>query len=395
MNKIEKLIEELCPEGVPTVRLGDHASYVRGLTYSKSDELNGGPIRVLRSNNIDFEGSVLNFESVKTLGSAAKAKHEQLLRRNDILISAASGSRAHVGKVAYIYEDMDFYFGGFMAVLRSGPDLDSRYLFHVLTSSRFRDYLDQAVDSTTINNLNAQIMGSFPVPLPPVKVQQEIVLILDKFTELEAELEAELQNRVLQMHHFKSSLLFGPASSESSDRFRLTDVAEASWGNTSLTKSSYSPITGRYTAYSATGPDGLLEHFEVEGSGVVLSAIGARCGKTWLAEGKWTCIKNTIWFRSRDENSVLNSWLYWITSEPELWPSSSSAQPFISLGDVKKMELWIPPIEEQKRLVGIMEGFMALATASVNSLPAEIQARRKQYEYYRNKLLAFKEHDAA
>ena len=233
------------------------------------------------------------------------------------------------------------------------------------------------------------------MPIPPLAVQVEIVSILDKFTELEveleAELEAELAARVSQMRYFKSGLLFGISSSEPGERFKLEDVAEANWGNTSLTKSSYSPLAGKYPAYSATGPDGLLEHFEVEGSGVVLSAIGARCGKTWLAQGKWTCIKNTIWFRSKDENLVMNSWLYWITSEPELWPSSSSAQPFISLGDVRKMELWIPSIEEQKRIVGLMNRLNNLSSGTSVSIPSEIQARRQQYEHYRNKLLTFKE----
>jgi type I restriction enzyme S subunit len=87
----------------------------------------------------------------------------------------------------------------------------------------------------------------------------------------------------------------------------------------------------------------------------------------------------------------MNSWLYWITSDPELWPSSSSAQPFISLGDVRKMELWIPSIEEQKRIVGLMDKFSDLSSSASIGLPAEIQARRQQYEYYRNKLLTFKE----
>ena len=72
----------------------------------------------------------------------------------------------------------------------------------------------------------------------------------------------------------------------------LGEIADVNWGNTSLTKKSYSE--SGFTAYSATGPDGWIDHAEFSGPGIVLSAIGARSGKCFLAEGQWTAIKNTI-----------------------------------------------------------------------------------------------------
>src|SRR5690348_2934321 len=122
---------------------------------------------------------------------------------------------------------------------------------------------------------------------------------------------------------------------------KLSDVADVTWGDTSTTKASYVP-TG-YLAYSATGPDGLLDHFDYNGLGVVLSAIGAQCGKTWFANGKWSCIKNTIVIRSRDD-AVDPQFLFYATSNPAIWPKRGAAQPFISQTDARNLMLQLPPL---------------------------------------------------
>ena len=119
-------------------------------------------------------------------------KKEQMLIKGDILICAGSGSKEHVGKVAYISEDMDYTFGGFMAVIRCDETLNSRFLFHILTSGFFSNYLSSALNSATINNLSASVMSNFSFPVPPIEVQGEIVQILDNFSELTAELTTEL-----------------------------------------------------------------------------------------------------------------------------------------------------------------------------------------------------------
>ena len=84
---------------------------------------------------------------------------------------------------------------------------------------------------------------------------------------------------------------------------RLGEIADVNWGDTSVTKSSY--VEQGYTAYSATGADGLLPYADYDRQAVILSAIGARCGKVWFAEGKWSCIKNTIRYWSKDDDSTI------------------------------------------------------------------------------------------
>ena len=91
MSRIEKLIAELCPEGVEFRPLGEVASYTRGVTYRKEDEKEEGSIWVLRSNNITLSSNTLNFDDIKKVQSRVRVRDDQWLKKNDILISAASG----------------------------------------------------------------------------------------------------------------------------------------------------------------------------------------------------------------------------------------------------------------------------------------------------------------
>ncbi len=132
----------------------------------------------------------------------------------------------------------------------------------------------------------------------------------------------------------------------------LGKVADVNWGDTSVTKASY--VADGFPAYSATGSDGFLPYFDFDRDGIVLSAIGARCGKTWFTSGKWSVIKNTIrfWSESRDLD---NKYLYWLTADPDFWPKRGAAQPFITIGDARKLKIPLPPLEEQKRIAAILD----------------------------------------
>jgi type I restriction enzyme S subunit len=134
-------------------------------------------------------------------------------------------------------------------------------------------------------------------------------------------------------------------------RARLGEVADVNWGDTSVTKASY--VETGFRAYSASGPDGFLPYADFDRVGVVLSAIGADCGKTWLAKGKWSCIKNTLRFWSVSPE-VDTEFLYWLTHEPSVWPKRGSAQPFISQADARALEIAYPPLPEQHAIAHIL-----------------------------------------
>lgn len=210
MMKVDKTLKEFCPNGVQYTTFGASCKYIRGVTYNKSQEVHediDDAWKVFRANNITLSSNTLNFEDVKLISKSVKVKQEQLLKKGDILICAGSGSKEHVGKVAYIDEDMDYTFGGFMAVIRCNENLNSRFLFHILTSGGFSSYLSMALNSTTINNLSSSVMENFKFPLPPLAAQCEIVQVLDKFTLLSQELAAELAARKAQYEFYRDKLL--------------------------------------------------------------------------------------------------------------------------------------------------------------------------------------------
>jgi restriction endonuclease S subunit len=161
----------------------------------------------------------------------------------------------------------------------------------------------------------------------------------------------------------------------------LGEVSESSWGNTEITKSKYVP-TG-FLAFSASGADGFLDWFEHDTSAVILSAIGAQCGKTWFASGKWTAIKNTIWLKSNGI-SLSDKYLFYLSNTEHFWQIRGQAQPFISLGDVKKKKLLLPPLVEQKRIVDLISS----VDSYIEALQQQVDKARKSRNAVLHDLLA-------
>ncbi len=132
----------------------------------------------------------------------------------------------------------------------------------------------------------------------------------------------------------------------------LGDIADVQWGDTTVTKAKYISDSG-YKAFSASGCDGKLPYFDFDREGVVLSAIGAACGKIWYTSGKWSSIKNTIHFWSKNEDVVLTKYLAYAIN-PKKWIISGSAQPFITLQNARKYRIRLPDAKTQQKIVRIL-----------------------------------------
>lgn len=159
----------------------------------------------------------------------------------------------------------------------------------------------------------------------------------------------------------------------------LGEIADVNWGDTSVTKASYVPKG--FVAYSASGPDGFLPYAEYDRIGVVISAIGAECGSTWLTKGKWSCIKNTMRFWSKNPE-VDTRFLYWLTRNKALWPKRGSAQPFIAQADARAMEVAFPRLDVQKGIadtLGALDDKIELNRRMNATLEAMAQAVFKEW----------------
>ena len=204
----------LSNELIELQRFDKYCTYVRGVTYNKMQEAKKEDCatwKVLRANNITLETNTMNTDDVKLIKKDVQVKEEQLLKEGDILICAGSGSRSHIGKVAYIERDMNYTFGGFMAVIRCDDCVNKRYLFHVLRSCLFSSYLDRTLNSSTINNLNYSVMKGFEFPMPSITLQNKIAAILDRFdtlcNDLTQGLPAEIAARKKQYEYYRDKLL--------------------------------------------------------------------------------------------------------------------------------------------------------------------------------------------
>ena len=166
----------------PMVALDDICDLVRGVTYNKADEVHQGGHRILRANNIDKDTANLDLSDIKRIADSVPLPDEKKLRKDDIFICLASGSKDHIGKVAFIAEDTDYYFGGFMGAVRAERSLaEPAYLFQQLRHSKFNDFLRERVAGANINNLGGKILYEFQIPLPPLAVQRELVAEIEGY----------------------------------------------------------------------------------------------------------------------------------------------------------------------------------------------------------------------
>ncbi|XYH97008.1 restriction endonuclease subunit S [Sorangium sp. So ce1128] len=272
------------------------------------------------------------------------------------------------------------------AVLTTRPSFTNQQLNTIVPNDRIAVpeflYYAMSIRQTELKNLgsagtrtpilNKSRFEALAVLLPPLPAQFRIADILSAYDDLIENntkrikiLEAMARSLYREWFvnfrfpgHEKVKLVNSPDGKvpEGWTLRRLGDIADVQWGDTSTTKASYRP-TG-FIAYSASGPDGFLDHADFEREGVVLSAIGAQCGKTWYARGLWSCIKNTIRFWSKDELAVSTAYLYYATQDPTFWPRRGAAQPFISQGDARLCWVLVPKVE-------LIQRFTALVAATL------------------------------
>lgn len=203
-NLIYSQIEDNTNKGkFKCVKLKKLCTYTSGVVYSSKDVANEGHA-ILRANNINLETNDLNLSDIRYIDSNIVLPDSLRLKKDDIFICAASGSKEHAGKVAFIDTDTSFYFGGFMGVLRiNNEEIMSYYLFEYLASIMFKETLYRNLGGTNINNINFEMIKNIKIPLPPLEKQREIAnniaAIRAEAKRLEQEGEEILQSARLQV----------------------------------------------------------------------------------------------------------------------------------------------------------------------------------------------------
>jgi type I restriction enzyme S subunit len=214
------------------VKLSEICIFSRGLTYSKSDEVDFSKNVVLRANNIDLDSNSLNLEDLRYIKDSIEIKKEKIVKKHSLIICTASGSKNHVGKVALITEDLGYAFGGFMGQLTPNDNCHPKFLYYILTSSLFKDFLMSLNDGTNINNLKFSDIENYELPLPNLEKQREIVEKLDSaFAEIDL-LERNLGSGDEKANQLLQSLLSSAFSSTADEN----DLSNNSGDKTNASK---------------------------------------------------------------------------------------------------------------------------------------------------------------
>ena len=172
-------------EGWEYKKLGEVASFFRGLTYSGKDEVSFSNNIVLRSNNIDLNTNTINFDELKFISDSIIIPKDKKLKKNSIFMCMSNGSKLHLGKVAFIDKEYPYAFGGFMGLIVPKEDeLMPKMAYYYFCSQKFKTHLSSIGNGANINNIKFVDIAKDTIPIPPKSTQLTIVSELDKINEL-------------------------------------------------------------------------------------------------------------------------------------------------------------------------------------------------------------------
>ncbi|HPH62019.1 MAG TPA: restriction endonuclease subunit S [Paludibacteraceae bacterium] len=200
------------------VKLEDVAQIIRGVTYSKEDQVNFSTSNIiLTADNITLDGR-LEITKQVYLNTQMSIDEEKRLKTGDSFICFSSGSKQHVGKVAYISADTPYYAGGFMGVIRANNEnILPKYLYLILNSSQIQEIIKDSSSGSNINNLSGSLY-EVKIPLPPKEIQRKIIAEIETLEKKEAEARTKIDRFEQEIE-----ALFSDAYTMATDTYRLSD----------------------------------------------------------------------------------------------------------------------------------------------------------------------------
>lgn len=382
MGNLEALISELCPAGVKFMEIGQFADCTVGATPSTSNPAywEAGYIPWMSSGEVNFETIYSTEKFITKLGYESSST--KLVPANSVVVALAGQGKTR-GMVARIR--IELCTNQSLCAITCDEQVSSDYLFYYLKSQYVQLRTISSGDGTR-GGLNLKMIKSFKVPVPPMEVQLEIVRILDAMTSLQAELQAELAARQKQYEYYRDSLLNFDAPGTPSVRWMtLGDVVRIRNGR------DYKHLgAGETPVYGSGGVMTLVDTALYDKPSVLIPRKGSLSKLYFLDVPFWTV--DTIFYTEIDESLVLPKFVFYFLATRHLEElNEAGGVPSLTQSVLNKQPFPVPPLREQERIVGILDKFDELTAGISTGLPAEIEARRKQYEYYRDKLLTFKE----
>jgi type I restriction enzyme, S subunit len=366
MNKIEKLISELCPDGVEYKDLGEVILLKKGKQLNKNllSEIGLYPAY---NGWISYSGFTDTYN----------------YNENTIIISQGWASAGFVNFLTTkFYANAHCY-----VVLPNIEIINNRFVYHFL--KLHQEKLTQKQHGAGIPALKTSEILKLKIPIPDIKIQKEIVKILDNFTMLEAELEAELEARKKQYEYYRSEMLsFG-------DKIEFKELKKVC----QITNNNRRPIRADLRIpwntpyYGANNIQDNVEGFTHDGSYVLIAEDGSADLKNYsiqFTSGKfWANNHVHVIVGLGDLNT---RFLFYYLKSMNFIPFLTwLPRAKLTRGNLEQIKIPILKSNKQEEIVKVLDKFDKLVNNISEGLPAEIEARRQQYEYYREKLLTFKE----
>ena len=395
MSAIDGLVAELCPDEVEYKRLSEMGKFVRGKRFVWKDVVPDGKPCIHYSELYTTYG----LATKKTVSHLDEGKYEKLRFANpgDVVIVGAGETVEDIGiGVAWLGTEPAAVHDA-CYIYKHGDTLDPVFISYYLRSGFYHNQITRFVSSAKISSISADNLGRALIPVPPIEVQREVVRILDTFTELTddlaAELTAEIEARRAQYEYYRDHLLL-QESLESLDgkpveMVRLGDVSRVLRGKR-LTKKQLQE-DGKFPVFhGGLSPIGFFSEKNRDAKCVMVINVGASAGTVgysdcdfWSSDGCY-CLENSSRIAPRFLYAVLKSKEYEIRSKVR-----HAGIPTLDAKILECLEIPVPSLETQRKVVDILDRFDALTTSLTDGIPAEIEARRSQYEYYRDRLLDF------
>ena len=399
MSKLQELIDHLCPNGVEFKSLSAVMIPLIKGTLKISDLIENGKYPVINS------------------GRELYGYYDRFNNEAPAITIAARGEYA--GWVSFFEER--FWAGGLCYPYKSKDEtkVATKFIYYWLKNQE-RDIMDNLVARGSIPALNKADIDKYSIPIPPIEVQDEIVKILDRFADYAAELQAELQARKEQYEYYRNLLLTFNSSAYGCGTDGEQEINVTTWGGHSyeiqwktmgeigtvkmckrIMKNQTSSM-GEIPFYKigtfGKEPDAYISRelfqeykskYSFPSKGTILISAAGTIGRCVVYDGEDAYFQdsNIVWLEN-DEKQVLNSYLYHFYQIVE-WDTDGGTIKRLYNDRFLATPIPIPPLELQEKIVAILDRFETLVNDLSKGLPAEIEAVKARYEYYRNKLLTF------
>ena len=391
MSKIEDLIRQFCPDGVEW-------RTIESLTKSICSGLNPR-----RNFSLNVKGADCNYLTVKEMTSGKIVfsdktdkitkeavgiiQNRSRLEFGDILLSGIGT----IGRVAIVDIPVgDWNCSESVLLLKADQTLIlPKYLKYILEGNEVQVYFNNHATGSTLKGIRQKDLRSLEIPLPPLPVQEAIVNILDRFTVYAAELQAELQARQQQYNYYRDTLLSFEGR-EDVDYLAIPMFVELKAGKAIKAEElkEQTDEKHKYPCYGGNGVRGYIGKQSHNGDYPIIGRQGALCGCVNWASGEFYATEHAVVCKPlKNANSKFIYYLFQTANLNQY--KSQGAQPGLSVQRLNELVFPVPSLSEQQRIVDILDRFDTLVNDLSQGLPAEIEARQQQYEYYRDRLLTF------